>query len=434
MAFGLYEFPHTDFYDSDLSELLKFNKILVDDYNEIVQRIKNAEEKYDHAFRYIANRNKWFSEQNDNLKKLFIKYTLMVQDESRRMLQIFEGKVQDLEKFGETVAQWKEEIFKDNQKVLENAIENKTDFIVRFNEALVQARVLTEETYNRLNDSIKTNFEDIGAFVQELVDALESAERNVGVQELIDKVDESYDRVVEMMKIQLKIWDESQDQKVDEALDEIREEFDSRIKNHEDYVNKSLKRLAELQIELFKDQMTFTNPVTYQEQNIQQILNSMWRWTRAWSLTVEQWENLPYTVEEIEEFEQNPTRVWEKGLTVQDGECLARWILVEKPDTIERAQSVRLDLQTYKDEMLQYVEDEWDPKFWLATASIQQNAMTYIDYLHDEHVKQVDEMLDEVRDLVADDFSAKVIEILRKQNDDWNKLLQVTKRLAERSN
>lgn len=435
MAFGLYEYPHTDFYDSDLSELLKFNKILVDNYNEIVAQIRAAQKKYDDAFRYIANRNNWFAKQTEDVKKVFIQCTEALRRAADETVNKITNQMNRINEFIAALKEMEENTRESNSALVDKLGEQGADYRKQLQQMMDETIRLEQETYKKLNKDIGDNFTNIGNMLTALLNAFtERVNANTDSNTaLVDDFRKAYDDAIDAYEDKLSWWTKEEQTLRQEELEEIEREFNMRMAAHEVEVNEIMKRVAELKIEIVRQEMKWRNPVNGKTENLQKILNKMWRWTTAWSLTVEQWENLPYTVEEIEEFLQNPTRIWEKGLTVEDGEVLSRWILVEKPDLIERAQSVRLDLETYKDELFKQVEDEWEPRFWLATASIQQNCMVYIDYLHEEHVKETEERLDELRNLVADDFSAKVADVLEKQASDWDKLLEVTKMLAERS-
>lgn len=90
MAFGVYEYPHTDFYDSDLSELIKFYKIAVDDYNEIVQKVREAQRQWQESMDYVEKWNHKWQLDMIKLRNEFNKATEEIKSVQEELIKRFE--------------------------------------------------------------------------------------------------------------------------------------------------------------------------------------------------------------------------------------------------------------------------------------------------------------------------------------------------------
>lgn len=386
MAFGLHEFPHTDFYDSDLSELLKFNKILVDDYNEIVAEIKEARRKYEYAFKYIAHYNNHFSEQNDAMKKMFVEYVLMIQNSQSVIVQKVKDQMDRIQLFIDALDTYNKQVHASNERLVKKLDEQRLEYIQRLSDMMNNGIQDMTNTYLNLNDMIMTNF----ALVIETInnDHPDFDGLFESLDELMKHVDETYGSIVELMETKLEVWTGANERLVDKKLKDIEETFNKRMEEHEATVNKTMKYVAELKIDIVKDEMTWENPVTGKTENLQKILNKTWRWAKAWSLKVWEWDSLPFTVGEIEEWITNPTFFPDKkGLTVEQAEVLSRWYLIEKPDVIAQAQSVRLDLDAYADTL-----------FIMLNERVEDWVNTLVDYSGQEanHREDFSERLDAI--------------------------------------
>lgn len=354
MAFGLHEYPHTDLYDSDLSEMLKFYHKLVDDYNEIVQKMRDSQRQWQESMDYVEHWNRKWQQDMAEMRKDFVDKSKELRDLQLELLDRFEKERTGMQSF---MTDTLEQIKADNRK-------RNADFDELIKKRNDEFKELTEIYQTRFHDSL----EDFQSAFQASLDGLDIAFKNnmgefknfVGDEmDTIMSLFESYQNMVDnYYKSSMGKFTDATD-KYEKLLNrtaaELSAEYTKRlltkvdVDNFENYTDqmystveqleKKIKEARDFRIMVQTDELLVVSPVTGRLKRIQWTLDEMWRGLQVWGIEMHELRDLEYTVGEIVNWVCDkgklPTHV---GIEVGDITALGKWILLEKPDILAQLQ------------------------------------------------------------------------------------------------
>lgn len=355
MAFGLYEYPHTDYYDSDLSEVLKLYKKLVEDYNEIVEKLYKAEADWQYSIDYVENWNqKW---QNDihELRQEFVETSNKIIEVQQELITRFEierlgitNYVNDvLQQIKDNNASAKEYIAEDNARTIEEISERITAYQNNLKTALESFESMFDRSLTEQIQMIRANLTEFKEFIRDELDTImalfESYEASVNAyynqtatlynnlidvyaQKLETHKGETY-KQIEALKPIIKEGDDAVLQQLNDQVQILREEIDE--------VDKA-------RVDIQADKVLIKSPITRVYKRIQWVLDEMWTFYGAWAIEAREFDDLHITAEEFDNWIcdigswQAGDRNKHTGIEALKFDAMARWILLEKPDILKQ--------------------------------------------------------------------------------------------------
>ena len=362
MAYGIpsatNEYPHSAFYDSDLSEILKFYKKLVDEYNEIVEKLHKAEKDWIDSRNYVEWWNrKW---QNDfiELRNEFNRVTAQMEKVQKEIIQRFTDERIGMEKYLDNVM---ENIFSNNSDTADRISKSLKDYYGRYttlNDNYRNSLKQMLDEFNKVFDAslqvydmhVAENLDNFKLFVSNEMDAIMS---------LISSTDASIDDFYSAIIGQYNLLLVKYDNKLETELYNAELKFKETLKNYtelDEYIqqgwkiNQLEKRIEEVnkaRVDIQADKVLVKSPVTNRMKRIQWVLDEMWLWYRQWAIEAREFDALDLTAEQFDNFVCDKGKLPNFiGIEALDFDAMARWILLEKPDIISRLE-IKIDEITY---------------------------------------------------------------------------------------
>lgn len=351
---GTFEFPHTSLYDSDLSELLRMYKILVEDYQILLDEIITAHKLYDEAKDFVEQQERIFLDNQTKMMRRFKE----VMDEANRLQQAL------VEWFKETTAEMREEnkqledmfnqmnadTLKEMHDYFEKAIaefrEERKHWEDTFENTMNKWNLTLNIELDRVTEKIQENYDAfrlyIGTEFDVLISLMTSTDDSISeyftrVRDLCDTLESQY--VDLLARFETGILDKF-DSKLDEQDDEWNtkyNEFMQSVKDEFDKTNKRIEEAANTNIEIQTDKIRVFSPVTHKIKKLQWTLDEMYIYFRAWAISAAEYDAIGITAEEYDNYVGNlglyPAGI---GIAALDYDALGRWILLEKPDILEQ--------------------------------------------------------------------------------------------------
>lgn len=372
MAFGVNEFPHTSFYDGQLSEVLAFYKQLVDDYNEIVDKLHKAEADWLDSRNYVEKWNRKWAQDFVDIRNDWVRVTKQITEVQKELIKKFTEERAAMEKYFDE----SEKRIKDNnastvenmRKLLDEKREEFEQITDKYQESLKDAL----DNFNREFDAsleiyemkVSEDLENFKVFVMNemvtIMSLISSTDASINdfyraslekYGELVDKYNKMLEHELYKLEQRLRVTYVDMD-----AYDEIKKELKS-LEERIEEVNKA-------RIDIQADKVLVMSPVTHRMKRIQWVLDEMWIWYRQWGIDADEFDGLELTAEEFDNFVCDLAKLpGFIGIMAIDFDAAARWILLEKPDIIERLTN-RIDSITYdkiaenKDKVAQEIADE----------------------------------------------------------------------------
>lgn len=355
MAFGISEFPHTQFYDSDLSELIRLYKQLVGDYDEIVEKLKQAQKEWQESIDYVEKWNQKWGRDFVELRKQFTDTTEQIKAIQQELIKRFEVERQGMAHYMNDIL---EQIKADNRKKKDEIGENIDKYITEFEEIQNNYRTSVREMLTAFEKEFEAslnlldlNFkQDLSVFtdyvaheVDTLVALIKAADASAG--KFYDSTMERYENLLSQYDSKLK----NAYNYFDSKLDEMVHEYGETSEEWEEKTNDIYEKLAELaerieevdkaRVDIQAENVLIMSPVTHHVKRIQWVLDEMWFFFKAWELTAGEMADLGLTVEQFANWVCDkgllPTHV---GITALEMAAMGKWILLEKPDILAQLQ------------------------------------------------------------------------------------------------
>ena len=380
-----FEFPHGHYFEGDLSEILRMYKVLVEDYNTLVNEIVEAHRLYLEAQDFVERQERIFL---DNQTKIMLRFK-EVMDEANRLQQElvywFDEATEDIR----NEEQQLEELFRQlNTQQLEQMKQYFDDTIKQFAQERQHFENLFEESMDELDasfdmiiETITNNYEAFKQYIGSEFDVLTNllAQNSNTIAEYTNGVHVNYNRLLEEYIEKLEIFRSTIIRENNLRFDAERDTTNDDFKKFKKYVddliaevNEEIEKTKAINNHVLVEHIHVVSPVTRKIRKLQWALNEMYVFYRAWALRAEEYDALNLTAKQYDEWVGNlglyPQGV---GIKALDYDALAKWILLEKPDILEQ---VRDDITTITyeeleknadrivEEMTQRLEDGWGQK------------------------------------------------------------------------
>lgn len=356
MAFGVYEYPHTDYYDSDLSELIKFYKIAVDDYNEIVQKVREAQRQWQESIDYVEKWNQKWQRDIIELRQEFNKATEEIKTVQKELIKRFE-----IERLGITsyVNDVLQQIKADNDET-EEYVTSETDRAIReieqrlkeyqqnLNNAINIWNDMVKDELDNLSNNFKENMNQFKEFMKDELDTImsifESYEASVNAY--YDHTATLYNNLLREYEAKLQANKDAVGRELDDLYGRITREYEADDDDVVQQLNEKIEELRErieevnqARVDIQADKVLVKSPITHLYKRIQWVLDEMWTFYQVWSLEMWEIQELGLTVGRIKDWVCDKGLIPNhKGVEVLDVAAMGKWIFLEKPDILAQLQ------------------------------------------------------------------------------------------------
>lgn len=417
-GYSNYEFPHSNFYENDLTEILRMYKVLTEDYNTLVNEIVEAHRLYLEAQDFVERQERIFL---DNQTKIMLRFK-EVMDEANRLQQEL------VHWFNETTSEMTdkqvelEELFRqlnakqleDMQNFLNTAInefvEERKKFEQRFDELMQNYQNELDKTFESIISTIEQNHDAFKLWIGSEFETLSQMFVNNSntIDQYTNQVKALYAQLLQEYSDKLEITRNAITRDMNDRFDAERDttntEFQKLVKYIDDLVkdiNKRIEEAKNINYHVLTEHVHVVSPVTHKIRKLQWALNEMWYYSRAWSIRAGEYDALKLTAEQYDNWQGN-LGLYPQGVGIKaiDYDSLARWILLEKPDILEQ---VKGDIEqiTYDKlnenadrivhEIGERVEDEYGSK--VVSLEAQTRILENLINQNNEYTAQVDEAL-----------------------------------------
>lgn len=426
MAYGIpglhgitsFEYPHAHYYDGDLAEILRMYKLLVEDYNTLVNEIVEAHRLYTEAQEFVERQEKLFLvnqakimqrfdeviEKSEKLNKELIDWFKQTTDEQTEAME----RLEDL--FRELNYTQLESMKRFLDTAIADFIRERETFQQRLEETMKQYQGELDASFDSIikviegnNESFKlwigTKFDYLANIIQVLNDNVTGY--TLETQDLFNRLRTEYSNKLEIAKQEIirenNIRFDIEHQETDEDLQNLKDYVDELVAK----INEEIEKCKKIANHELIDHIHVVSPVTRKIRKLQWALNEMYVFYRAWALRAEEYDALQITAKEYDEWQGNLGFYPEgKGIKAIDYDALGKWILLEKPDIIEQ---VRGDIEriTYEEleknadrivqEMTARLEEGWGQN----VVSLEEKTRILENLIHgnNEYTAKVEETL-----------------------------------------
>lgn len=337
MAYGIPEFPSGNMYDTDLTELLRLYRKLVEEYDDFVNRLSKLETD----LKYL----------NEHIDEVIEERLIDVRNELAKLRA-------DMERI-------QNDLIREVNDALRQIQELRTDVINRINTLEREVERQISDTRNYVNNEIRelriSVNSEINQLKQDVTQELENSESIIRtyVENEIRKFD---GRIL----------------KINQDIVELKKYSDLKDNEVKKLVYDEIRRLEEKISEITVDQVWVKSPIDGQTMNIQQMIDEIWNHVDWWSLTAEEYDSLGLTAEQYDNWntlqlgkldigimaqlydswglEARVYDSWEltaqgydnmgsykrdtKGLTAEEYDFLGKWYLSEKGFLVRYIQEI----------------------------------------------------------------------------------------------
>lgn len=362
MAFGLYEYPHTDFYDSDLSEVLKYYRKLVDEYNEIVEKMRDAQRQWQESMDYVE---KWNVKWQHDMQEMRVDFRKLVDEIVRTQQELinrFETERLSITSYMNDVLQqikqnnWDtlDEIDDKNSKQLNEIDKRLTEFRANLQSALDAYQEMLNTSLNNIEQRIANNLIDFKNFVKDEMDTVMSLFESyeTTVNRYHQETEVMYDNLLKQYKRELQIAKDDYAKQLNNQYIKITREYsnddDTVLRIMETQYLELKERIEEVdkaRVDIQADKVLVLSPITKVYKRIQWVLDEMWTFFGVWAIEAGMFDNLHITAEQFDNWIANPSKLPNRvGIEALEFDAMARWILLEKPDIVGQLQDEIKDI------------------------------------------------------------------------------------------
>lgn len=433
-----FEYPHTHYFDGELSEILRMYKVLTEDYNILVREIVEAHRLYIEAQSFVERQEQIFLLNQAKIVRMFedvmteanrlqqelVEYfntssTNMLEKQAELenlFRQLNETQLNEMQEFYTNVIRDIGNKFNDFNQHLDNEIE---EFNNSFNQSVDEIIKTIEENHEAFEHWIELEFDTLLNVMDSISTSLDDYFQKT--KEENRQLELQYIKYLELFREQIilenNIWLDKHEHDTENKRKDMIAYVDGLINDvYEDMEKLKIRNNHEL-----VEHIHVVSPVTLKIRQLQTALYEMYYYYRAWALTAEEYDSLGLTAYEYDNWVSNVGLYPQgKGIRALDYDALGKWILLEKPDILEQ---VKGDIEKITYDKLNENADK-----------IQK---AIIDRIKAEYGQRVVTLEDNVRVLenainVAKEYTASVEEELKKfARDTVNALIKVNAQLKK---
>lgn len=351
---GGFEYPHSSFYDSELSEMLRYYKQLVEAYEGILEKLREAQRDWQDSRDYVEKWNQKWSKDFIELRNLFNKTTAEMAKVQKELIERFETERAGMSHYMYDILN---QIKDDNLDKLDKIKKSNKEQIVEFEKIQTQYRTAMKEMLNIFGDEFKAslnlldlNFKDTSKELQLFI----STEVNTLIN-LIKTLEISNEKYYEGMlgkyEDLLNQYDNKLKAAIKQTLNDVYGYVDNytlksdflaaqencRLEIHQ--LERRIEEVNQARVDIQAKKVLVMSPVTHKMKRIQWVLDEMWVFYQAWAVNMQEIADLGLTVEEIKDWVCDkallPTHI---GVTMLELAAMGKWIFLEKPDILAQLQ------------------------------------------------------------------------------------------------
>lgn len=437
-----FEYPHTHYFDGELSEILRMYKVLTEDYNILVREIVDAHRLYIEAQTFVERQEQIFLLNQAKIVRMFedvmteanrlqqelVEYfntasTNMLEKQAELenlFRQLNETQLNKMQEFYTNVIKDIGNKFHDFNQHLDNEIE---EFNNSFNQSVDKIIKTIEENHEAFEHWIELEFDTLLNVMNSISTSLDDYFRKT--KEENRQLELQYIKYLEVFREQIilenNIWLDKHKHDVENKRKEMIAYVDGLINDvYEDMEKLKIKNNHEL-----VEHIHVVSPVTLKIRQLQTALYEMYYYYRAWALTAEEYDSLGLTAYEYDNWISNLGLYPKgKGITALDYDALGKWILLEKPDILEQ---VKGDIEKFTydklnenaDKIQKEITDRIEAEYGQRIVTLESNARVLENAINaaKKYTASVEEDLEKFTQSTLNAL-IKVGEQLKKQNDD----------------
>lgn len=436
-----FEYPHTHYFDGELSEILRMYKVLTEDYNILVREIVESHRLYIEAQNFVERQEQIFLLNQAKIVRMFenvmteanrlqqelveyfnIASTNMLEKQAELenlFRQLNETQLNEMQEFYTNVIRDIGNKFNDFNQHLDNEIE---EFNNSFNQSVDEIIETIEENHEAFEHWIELEFDTLLNVMDSISTSLDNYFQKT--KEENRQLELQYIKYLEVFREQIilenNIWLDKHEHDAENKRKDMIAYVDGLINDvYEDMEKLKIRNNHEL-----VEHIHVVSPVTLKIRQLQTALYEMYYYYRAWALTAEEYDSLGLTAYEYDNWVSNVGLYPQgKGIRALDYDALGKWILLEKPDILEQ---VKGDIEKITYDKLNENADKIQKEI--------------IDRIEAEYGQRVVTLEDNARVLenainAAKEYTASVEEELKKfAQDTVNALIKVNAQLKKQDN
>lgn len=349
-----FEYPHTHYFDGELSEILRMYKVLTEDYNILVREIVEAHRLYIEAQSFVERQEQIFLLNQAKIVRMFedvmteanrlqqelVEYfntssTNMLEKQAELenlFRQLNETQLNNMQEFYTNVIRDIGNKFNDFNQHLDNEIE---EFNNSFNQSVDEIIKTIEENHETFEHWIELEFDTLLNVMDSISTSLDDYFQKT--KEENRQLELQYIKYLELFREQIilenNIWLDKHEHDTENKRKDMIAYVDGLINDvYEDMEKLKIRNNHEL-----VEHIHVVSPVTLKIRQLQTALYEMYYYYRAWALTAEEYDSLGLTAYEYDNWVSNVGLYPQgKGIRALDYDALGKWILLEKPDILEQ--------------------------------------------------------------------------------------------------
>lgn len=434
-----FEYPHTHFFDGELSEILRMYKVLTEDYNILVREIVEAHRLYIEAQSFVERQEQIFLLNQAKIVRMFeevmteanrlqqelVEYfdtasTNMLEKQAELenlFRQLNETQLNKMQEFYTNVIRDIGNKFNDFNQHLDNEIE---EFSNSFNQSVDEIIITIEENHEAFEHWIELEFDTLLNVMDSISTSLDNYFQKT--KEENRQLELQYIKYLDVFKEQIilknNIW-------LDKHTENERKDMIAYVDGLINNVYEDMEKLKIRNNHELVEHIHVVSPVTLKIRQLQTALYEMYYYYRAWALTAEEYDSLGLTAYEYDNWISNLGLYPKgKGITALDYDALGKWILLEKPDILEQVkgdiEKITYDkLNENADKIQKEITDKIEAEYGQRIVTLESNARVLENAINaaKEYTASVEEDLEK---FAQDTVNAliKVNAQLKKQDSD----------------
>lgn len=433
-----FEYPHTHYFDGELSEILRMYKVLTEDYNILVREIVEAHRLYIEAQSFVERQEQIFLLNQAKIVRMFedvmteanrlqqelVEYfntssTNMLEKQAELenlFRQLNETQLNEMQEFYTNVIRDIGNKFNDFNQHLDNEIE---EFNNSFNQSVDEIIKTIEENHETFEHWIELEFDTLLNVMDSISTSLDDYFQKT--KEENRQLELQYIKYLELFREQIilenNIWLDKHEHDTENKRKDMIAYVDGLINDvYEDMEKLKIRNNHEL-----VEHIHVVSPVTLKIRQLQTALYEMYYYYRAWALTAEEYDSLGLTAYEYDNWVSNVGLYPQgKGIRALDYDALGKWILLEKPDILEQVkgdiEKITYDkLNENADKIQKEISDRIEAEYGQRVVTLEGNVRVLENAIN-----------------VAKEYTASVEEELKKfARDTVNALIKVNAQLKK---
>lgn len=436
-----FEYPHTHYFDGELSEILRMYKVLTEDYNILVQEIVESHRLYIEAQNFVERQEQIFLLNQAKIVRMFenvmteanrlqqelVEYfntasTNMLEKQAELenlFRQLNETQLNEMQEFYTNVIRDIGNKFNDFNQHLDNEIE---EFNNSFNQSVDEIIKTIEENHEAFEHWIELEFDTLLNVMDSISTSLDNYFQKTKDENR--QLELQYIKYLEVFREQIilenNIWLDKHEHDAENKRKDMIAYVDGLINDvYEDMEKLKIRNNHEL-----VEHIHVVSPVTLKIRQLQTALYEMYYYYRAWALTAEEYDSLGLTAYEYDNWVSNVGLYPRgKGIRALDYDALGKWILLEKPDILEQVkgdiEKITYDkLNENADKIQKEIIDRIEAEYGQRVVALEGNARVLENAIN-----------------AAKEYTASVEEELKKfAQDTVNALIKVNAQLKKQDN